>query len=137
MEENYLLRTAAFFIFFGITIVFVYLALMLFLCGNEERLTEGEVYDKNFTAAHSQVLTLPTVHSNGKTTYTTMMPYIRYYPDTYSVSIRAFQDGEWVKETYYVPEEVYKELEIGDMFQYDADRDLEEAPYTQERQDRG
>ena len=78
MEENYLLRTAAFFIFFGITIVFVYLALMLFLCGNEERLTEGEVYDKNFTAAHSQVLMLPMVHTNGESTYTTMMPYTRY-----------------------------------------------------------
>ena len=102
MEENYLLRTAAFFIFFGITIVFVYLALMLFLCGNEERLTEGEVYDKNFTAAHSQVLMLPMVHTNGESTYTTMMPYTRYYPDTYSVSIRDFQDGEWVKDTYYV-----------------------------------
>lgn len=83
-----------FFIFFIFSIVaclFVFLALMLFLCGNEERLTEGEIYDKNFSAAHSQVLTLPTVHSNGKTTYTTTMPYIRYYPDTYSVSIRAFQ----------------------------------------------
>ena len=136
MEENYLLRTAAFFIFFGITIVFVYLALMLFLCGNEERLTEGEVYDKNFTAAHSQVLMLPMVHTNGESTYTTMMPYTRYYPDTYSVSIRDFQDGELVKDTYYVPEEVYDAVQIGDMFQYDADRDLEEAPYTQERQDR-
>lgn len=128
-----------FFIFFIFSIVaclFVFLALMLFLCGNEERLTEGEIYDKNFSAAHSQVLTLPTVHLNGKTTYTTTMPYIRYYPDTYSVSIRAFQDGEWVKETYYVPEEVYNEVQIGDIFEYKEGRDLEEAPYTQERQDR-
>ena len=89
---------------------------LMMLCGCGKKITEGEVYEKNFTEAHSQVLMLPLVHSNGKSMYTTMIPYIRYYPDTYSIGIRDFQDDKWVTETYYVSEEVYNEVEIGDMF---------------------
>lgn len=107
---------------------------LMMLCGCGKKLTEGEVYEKNFTEAHSQVLMLPLVHSTGKSMYTTMIPYIRYYPDTYSIGIRDFQDDKWVTETYYVSEEVYNEVEIGDMFKYEKGRDFEEAPYTQERQ---
>ena len=137
MKENHPLRIAKVFISIIITIVvllFVFAAFAILLSGSETRLTEGEVYDKSFTVAHSQTLMLPIVHSNGKTTYTTMIPYIRNYPDTYSISIRDFQDGEWITETYYVSKEVYNDVEIGDIFKYEIDRDLEEAPYTQARQ---
>ncbi len=129
------IRNCFFFLILSIIAAcFVLTALKVLLSGSETRLTEGEVYDKSFTAAHSQTLMLPMVHSNGETTYTTMMPYIRNYPDTYSISIRDFQDGEWITETYYVSKEVYNDVEIGDIFKYEVGRDLEEAPYTQERQ---
>lgn len=72
----------------------VSVSLMILLCGCGKKLIEGEVYEKNFTEAHSQVLMLPLVHSNGKTTYTTLIPYILYYPDTYSICIRDFQDDK-------------------------------------------
>lgn len=129
------IRNCFFFLILSIIAAcFVLTALKVLLSGSKTRLTEGEVYDKSFTAAHSQTLMLPMVHSNGETTYTTMMPYIRNYPDTYSISIRDFQDGEWITETYYVSKEVYNDVEIGDIFKYEKGRDLEEAPYTQERQ---
>lgn len=129
------IRNCFFFLILSIIAAcFVLTALKVLLSGSETRLTEGEVYDKSFTAAHSQTLMLPMVHSNGETTYTTMMPYIRNYPDTYSISIRDFQDEEWITETYYVSKEVYNDVEIGDIFKYEVGRDLEEAPYTQERQ---
>lgn len=129
------IRNCFFFLILSIIAAcFVLTALKVLLSVNETRLTEGEVYDKSFTAAHSQTLMLPMVHSIGKTTLTTMMPYIRNYPDTYSISIRDFQDGEWITATYYVSEDVYNDVEIGDIFKYDEDRDLEEAPYTQEKQ---
>lgn len=129
------IRNCFFFLILSIIAAcFVLTALKVLLSVSETRLTEGEVYDKSFTAAHSQTLMLPMVHSIGKTTLTTMMPYIRNYPDTYSISIRDFQDGEWITATYYVSEDVYNDVEIGDIFKYDEDRDLEEAPYTQEKQ---
>ena len=129
------IRNCFFFLILSIIAAcFVLTALKVLLSGSKTRLTEGEVYDKSFTAAHSQTPMLPMVHSNGETTYTTMMPYIRNYPDTYSISIRDFQDGEWITETYYVSKEVYNDVEIGDIFKYEKGRDLEEAPYTQERQ---
>lgn len=137
MKENYALWIAKVLISIIITIIVllsVFGVFMTLFSGSETRLTEGEVYDKSFTAAHSQTLMLPMVHSNGETTFTTMMPYIRNYPDTYSISIRDFQDGEWITETYYVSKEVYNDVEIGDIFKYEKGRDLEEAPYTQERQ---
>lgn len=129
------IRNCFFFLILSIIAAcFVLTALTALLSGSETRLTEGEVYDKSFTAAHSQTFMLPMVHSNGETTFTTMMPYIRNYPDTYSISIRDFQDGEWITETYYVSKEVYNDVEIGDIFKYEKGRDLEETPYTQERQ---
>lgn len=108
------------------------LAALLLLSGCGQKLTEGEVYDKTFTPAHDELLMLPVVHTNGKTSYTTIMPILRHYPDTYEIFIRDFKDGEWVTAKYYVSESVYDATEIGAIFKYDKDRDWQEAPYTQE-----
>lgn len=109
-------------------------SILLLLSGCGKKLTEGEVCDKQFTEAHSQVVMMPIVTTNGKTTTTTLIPYVRYHPDTYSVSIKDFQNEKWVTEVYYVSKEVYDAVSIGDIFKYEKGRDLEEAPYTQKKQ---
>lgn len=61
------IRNCFFFLILSIIAAcFVLTALTVLLSGSETRLTEGEVYDKSFTAAHSQTLMLPMVHSNGE-----------------------------------------------------------------------
>lgn len=69
MQDNYPLRIVE--VFFSvllaiIVLLYVFGIFMILLSGSETRLTEGEVYDKSFTAAHSQTLMLPMVHSNGE-----------------------------------------------------------------------
>ena len=100
-------------------------------CGH--RLTEGEVYDKEFSAAHTQTMLLPMTIYNGKTSTTVLIPYTYHYPDTWTISIKDFRDGKWMYARYCVPEEVYTAAEIGSIFRDEKDRDLTEPPYTRER----
>lgn len=108
------------------------LTAFLLLSGCGQKLTEGEVYEKNFTEAHDELLMLPVIISDGKSSHTQLIPIWNHYPDTYEICIKAFQDGEWVTAKYYVSESVYDATEIGAIFKYDKDRDWQEAPYTQE-----
>jgi hypothetical protein len=110
--------------------------LVVSLCGCSNAITEGEVYEKEYREAHTTVMMLPLVISNGKTTTTTMMPYFVHYPDRYVIFIKAYQDEEWKTEDFYVSKEIYESINIGDMFLYDEERgDLQDEPYAKERKE--
>lgn len=109
------------------------LATLLLLSACGKKITEGEVYAKNFIPAYDELLMVPVINTDGKNSHTTLIPICNHHPDTYEICIKAFQDGEWVTAKYYVSESVYDVIEIGAIFQYDKDRDWQEAPYTQER----
>ena len=112
------------------------LLLVVSLCGCSNEITEGEVYEKEYREAHTTVMMLPLVISNGKTTKTTMIPFLVHYPDRYIIFIKAYQDEEWKTEDFYVSKEVYDSIKIGDMFLYDEERgDLQDEPYTKERKE--
>ena len=114
----------------------IFLLLVVSLCGCSNEITEGEVYEKEYREAHTTVMMLPLVISNGKTTKTTMIPYLVHYPDRYVIFIKAYQDDEWKTEDFYVSKEVYDSIKIGDMFLYDEERgDLQDEPYTKERKE--
>lgn len=107
---------------------------VLSLCGCSSAITEGEVYKKEYREAHTSVMMLPLVISNGKTTTTNMIPYFVHYPDRYVVFIKAYQDNEWKTEDFYVSKEVYDTINVGNMFLYDEGRgDLQDEPCTKER----
>lgn len=109
---------------------------LFFLCGCSNAITEGEVYEKEYREAHTQVMILPLIISNGKTISTIMVPYFVHYPDRYVIFIKAYQDEEWKTEDFYVSKEVYDSTNIGDMFLYDEERgDLQDEPYTKERKE--
>ena len=110
--------------------------LVVSLCGCSNTITEGEVYEKEYREAHTQVMILPLIISNGKTTSTIMVPYFVHYPDRYVIFIKAYQDKEWKTEDFYVSKEVYDSIKIRDMFLYDVERgDLQDEPYTKERKE--
>ena len=112
------------------------LLLVVSLCGCSNEITEGEVYEKEYREAHTTVMMLPLVISNGKTTKTTMIPFLVHYPDRYVIFIKAYQDKEWKTEDFYVSKEIYDSINIGDMFLYDEERgDLQDEPYTKERKE--
>ena len=112
------------------------LLLVVSICGCSNVITEGEVYKKEYREEHTTVMMLPLVISNGKTTTTTMIPYLVHYPDRYVIFIKAYQDEEWKTEVFYVSKENYDNINIGDMFIYDEERgDLQDEPYTKERKE--
>lgn len=109
---------------------------LMLLCGCSSKITEGEVYEKEYREEFTTVMWLPLSISNGETVTTMMIPYIIHYPERYVIHIKAFINDEWLTEDFYVSKEVYDSINIGDMFLYDEERgDLQDEPYTKERQE--
>lgn len=106
------------------------------LCSCSSKITQGEVYKKNFRPAYSTVRLIPIVHTNGKTSFTTFMPFTYHYPGRWEINIRQLNDnGETLTATYWVSKDVFNTVKIGDEFVYDENRDFSEEPYTREEGD--
>lgn len=116
------------FILIGIMIIGV-----LLLTGCSQKITDGEVYEKEYKEAHTEIRMIPIVTTNGKTTHTTIIPYTYHYPDRYIVYIKKFEDNEWKTANYYITKEIYESINIGDQFEYVEGRDLTDEPYTREK----
>lgn len=100
-----------------------------------KNITEGEVFNTEYKAAHTDLMWVPIVYSDGKTSYTTMMPVYRHYPDTWIIYIKSYDEDKqkWLTEDYYVSKNVYDEIHIGDWFIYDKNLHKKEQVYTQEQ----
>lgn len=121
-----------------LSVMFCAVFILIFLVSCGHKLTEGEVYEKEFKPQTTQVRFIPIVRSNGKTTTTTIIPYVYRYPDRWIIRIREPNgDGTYITDEYYTSEEVYDSVNIGDTFSYDPERDFENEPYTRERQPKG
>lgn len=113
----------------------VFMLMILFcLTGCSSKITEGEVYEKEYKASHTEVMVVPITTYNGKTSSVHLIPYVYSYPDRYIIRIKKFVDNKWEQAEYYVPKDVYDGINIGDHFEYVKDRDLTEEPYTRERE---
>ena len=120
----------------AIKIAALFLVSTLFLSGCSEKITEGEIYEKEYKPEKTSIVTVPIVHTNGKSTYTTIIPVTYHYPDRWCIRIRSLnkdEGGEYKTAEYYTTEEVYNECEIGDLFVYDEERDYEEEPVEKEK----
>lgn len=111
------------------------LAVILLLTGCKAEITSGEVTEKNFSPAHTQVMLMPLCISNGSSITTTLMPFIYHYADQWTVTITTWDEksGEMQSATYRVTETVYDEVEIGAEFTYSKDMQPTEPEYTRER----
>lgn len=119
-----------------IVLIVLIFAMCVVFCACENRITSGEVYEKEYRGAFTTVSFMPLVIYNGNTTTTTYVPYVITYPERYVIFIREYRDGEWLTEDFYVSKEVYEQVQIGDMFEFNETRgDLEDEPYTKEKQE--
>lgn len=116
-------------------IFFSILLIALVLGGCSQKLTQGEVIEKKFTPAHSEVMIIPIVTSNGESISTTYVPYVYYYSDAYKITIRDYVDTEEQTATYRVTKEVYDNVNIGDEFIYSDEYEPDEPEYTREKQE--
>ncbi len=110
----------------------LFLLFSLCACGNN--ITDGEVCKKEYKEEYTTITMLPFVISNGKNATTMLIPHTVHYPDRYVIYIKKFNGEEWLEEDFYVAEDVYNQINVGDMFEYDKSRgDLKDEPYTKER----
>ena len=119
-----------------IVLVFVAFMLLIFV-GCATKITEGEVIEKQFTPAHSNLMTVPLTITNGKTATIVSVPYMYYYPEKWEITIQDWDDteGKMVTATYRVTKEVYNAVEIGDKFVYDKEFEPSYPEYTREKVD--
>ena len=112
-------------------IIFVLLTCLILLTGCGQKITEGEIYEKEFLPEETITIIVPMIHTNVKTSYTTYVPVINHYPDRWRISIKSIgknEDGKYDIADYYTTEEVYNSCKVGDMFSYDENRDYKEEP---------
>ena len=91
-------------------------------------------YCKEFKPEYTTVSVLPMTISNGKTVTTIMVPYTIHYPDRWVIYIKAYDEEtrKWITEDFYVSEEVYDSVNIGDYFVFDEDMGTRDEPYTKQ-----
>lgn len=109
---------------------------VLLLVGCGKKLTEGEVYGKEFLPAETTITYVPFIYSDGKTSHTTIMPMVFDYPDRWRIDIRSFnvnEKGEYETASYFTSKEVFDACDIGDVFSYDPDRDSQNEPVMKEK----
>ena len=107
---------------------------LLALAACEGEITQGEVKSKEFIPAHNQIMMVPIVHSDGRTSYTTWMYYTYYYPDTYTITIEKWdkKEGKNRQARYEVTKEVYDAVSVGAEFSYEKDMKPKDPEYIRE-----
>ena len=108
--------------------------LLIVLISCSDSINEGDVYEKEFKPEYTTVSVLPMTISNGKTVTTIMVPYTIHYPDRWVIYIKAYDEEtrKWITEDFYVSEEVYDSVNIGDYFVFDEDMGTRDEPYTKQ-----
>lgn len=110
-----------------------FLIVIVFVLVGCSGLKEGEIYDKNYSPAHMQLIMMPIVHtiSTDKTTssFVTVVPMWFYFPDSWSLSYKAFNQkkNKWETATVWVNQQTFDISKIG-MWYKKTEDDLDEQP---------
>lgn len=113
----------------SIPVILVILVILATLISCKEAIKEGEVYATEFHPSHVSIIMMPVVRTVGKSTSVSMVPIPFFYPDSWSVSFKAFDEKEnkWRERTVYVSKEVFDVTAKG-MWYETTDTDLSEQP---------
>lgn len=119
-----------------IAIVLATLLLVVGLSACGGMITSGEVIDKTYTPAHTQLMIIPVTISSGKSFTTVMVPYIYCYSDDWKITIQKYNcvKQEMSSATYRVTKDVYNSVTIGSEFVYDESYTPTAPEYTRQQQ---
>ncbi len=117
-------------------IAFTVISIFL-LCGCSNKITQGEVIEKTYTPAHSEIIIMPVVTSNGKTSTVRAVPFAYYYSDKWEIKIQKWNEESKGMQTavFRVTEEVYDDIDIGSEFIYKEDMEPNYPEYTRQKQE--
>ena len=102
---------------------------VLILCGCSHDVTYGEIINKEHNEPYRQLLILPVHISNGKNSTTILVPYWVFHEENWKIEIKGKnKDGGIDTETYYITEDLYNNINIGDMYEYREKLDTIEEP---------
>lgn len=107
-------------------IIFVLFACLILLTGCSQKITEGEIYEKEFLPEETRTIIIPMIHTNGKSLYTTYVPVTHHYAfeadendeEAYGHSnpVSGMKEDDWVKLHYHftpnIPSNVLEESQI-------------------------
>ena len=77
-------------------------------------LEEGTVVNKHYEPMEQNLVMMPLIISNGKTTTTMMIPYFVTDNEDYVLHIKGIYKGEEVIEQVYTSKECYEQMQNGD-----------------------
>ena len=118
-----------------IILLLLILILNFVFCSCAKKIESGEVYKKEYRPARSSLIYLPQTVVMGNNVTTMSVPKVVYYPERYVVFIRAYHEGEWISEDFYVSPERYAQIQLGDNFTYNEELgDLNDEPYTEKEE---
>jgi hypothetical protein len=79
------------------------------------KLDEGRVVGMRYEPANTQVMMMPVVISNGRTTTTMIVPYYIYDDEDWVLTVTGtLENGKQRTEDWYISRSAYESLEIGD-----------------------
>jgi hypothetical protein len=103
----------------------------LFICclllGCSTKIKEGEICEREYIPAHTDIVMLPMVTYSNNVCITTLYPMPFFYPDAYQITIKSFRDEDWVYRTLYIPKEVYDQTQVGGYYVM-GDGDFDDQP---------
>lgn len=77
-------------------------------------LEEGTVVNKHYEPMEQNLVVMPLIMSNGKTTTAMMIPYFVTDNEDYVLHIKGIYKGEEVIEQVYTSKECYEQMQNGD-----------------------
>lgn len=105
--------------------------IMLTACSAD--ITSGTIANKEHKEKSTQTMLIPMCVYNGKTTTTIFVPMIYHYPERYVVIIEGNNEkSKTVHEDFYVNQNTYNKVSVGDKFAYDEETMQKDEPYTEE-----
>jgi hypothetical protein len=123
-----------------IIICFIVLSILtiigIFIYFNKEELQEGSIYNKTHKLPWVQFATIPLIVSNGKTNTIITTQYVYYHPEQWIISIKDYDEKnkEFKTNCFFVYEEVYNQVQIGDRFKFDKSKGFDEEPIIKTKQ---
>ena len=111
--------------------------MLIILSGCSDKITSGEIIDKKYTPAYTQTIIVPVAIYTGKSTTVIPVPYTYYYNDTWTVTIRNWNDElkKYDTATYRIDKDTFDSITIGGQFEYVEDMEPNIPEYIRERQE--
>lgn len=103
------------------------IVILLFSACEDNRLTEGTVFKKEYKSTEKGYKTITTtkIHNRGRSTSTINKTFRVVYPDRWIISIHANSDTT----DFFVKKEIYDTVEIGSWFTFDTTMGTFHEPY--------